>query len=256
MGQFFADVHASAASQLGNAPCDLADAPEVTALRSARSYDELLQLGQALCYQLRYHDAIEVYSKAIELEPDNILAVRQRAARYISTLQPEKAIEDFLRCRELGGDEMDISYRLGICYYLAENYSAAMAELTRCFPLCDDEMGIAVIFWNTLCAWRSGKIPSLLYCSYREDMQVGHHTAYAFAMKLAAERISPVHALEALGKQTDDLEYSIMAYGVAEFLDHNGMDSSALRKKLIARDSFWISYCYIAAWKDAHGKRD
>ena len=37
MGQFFADVHASAASQLGNAPCDLADAPEVTALRSARS---------------------------------------------------------------------------------------------------------------------------------------------------------------------------------------------------------------------------
>jgi len=256
MGQFFADVHASAASQLGNAPCDLADAPEVTALRSARSYDELLQLGQALCYQLRYHDAIEVYSKAIELEPDNILAVRQRAARYISTLQPEKAIEDFLRCRELGGDEIDISYRLGICYYLAENYSAAMAELTRCFPLCDDEMGIAVIFWNTLCAWRSGKIPSLLYCSYREDMQVGHHTAYAFAMKLAAERISHIQALEALGKQTDDLEYSIMAYGVAEFLDHNGMDSSALRENLIERDSFWISYCYIAAWKDAHGKRD
>ena len=36
-------------------------------------------------------------------------------------------------------------------------------------------------------------------------------------MKLAAERISHIQALEALGKQTDDLEYSIMAYGVAEF---------------------------------------
>jgi tetratricopeptide (TPR) repeat protein len=256
MGQYFADVHASAASQLGNDPCDLADSPEVAALRSTQSYEELLQLGKALCYQLRYHDAIEVYSRAIAMEPDNILAVRQRAARYITTLQPGKAVEDFLRCRKLGGDEMDISYRLGICYYLAENYSAAMAELTHCFPLCDDEMGIAVIFWHTLCAWRSGKIPSLLYGSYREGMKVGHHTAYAFAMKLAAERISHVQALEALEKQTDDLEYSIMTYGVAEFLDRNGMDSSALRETLIERDSFWISYCYIAAWKDAHRKRD
>ena len=256
MGQFFADIHASAASQLGNTPCVIADSAEVTALRRAESYGELLELGKALCYQLRYHDAIEIYSKAIDVEPDNILAVRQRAARYITTLQPEKAIEDFLRCRELGGDEMDISYRLGICYYLTENYTEAMAELTKCFPLCDDEMGIAVIFWHTLSAWRSGSIPSLLYCSYREDMQVGHHTAYAFAMKLAAERMSYSCALDALEKQSDDLEYSIMAYGVAEFMDCNSLDSVALRKELINRDSFWISYCYVAAWKDAYGKRD
>lgn len=256
MGQFFADIHACAASQLGNEPCNVVDSPEVAKLRSAQSYEELLLLGKALCYQLRYYEAIEVYTKAIAIEPDNITAIRQRAARYITTLQPMKAIRDFLRCRELGGDEMDVSYRLGICYYLVQDYAAAMAELTHCLPLCDDEMGIAVIFWHTLCAWRTGTLPMLLYRSYHEDMQVGHHTAYAFAMKLAVERMSLAQALDALRKQPDDLEYSIMAYGVAEFMTHNGMNSDMLRKELLDRDSFWISYCFIAAWNDDHGKRD
>ena len=256
MGQFFADIHASAASQLGSAPCGMTDSPEINALRSGKTYDELMALGKALCYELRYHEAIEVYSRAIALEPNHITAIRQRAARYITTLQPEKAIQDFLRCRELGGDEMDIAYRLGICYYLDGNYAAAMEELTRCLPLCDDEMGIAAIFWHTLSAWRANRIPMLLYRSYREDMQVGHHTAYAFAMDLAAERISVPQALNALRNQPDDLEYSIMAYGVAEFMEHNGMDSAQLREMLLARDSFWISYCYVAAWKDAYGKRE
>ena len=71
-----------------------------------------------------------------------------------------------------------------------------------------------------------------------------------------AERISLAQALHALQNQPDDLEYSIMAYGVAEFLAHNGMDSAELRERILTRDSFWISYCYVAAWKDAYGKRE
>ena len=73
---------------------------------------------------------------------------------------------------------------------------------------------------------------------------------------LRAEYAQGQSKLDALEKQSDDLEYSIMAYGVAEFMDCNGLDSVALRKELINRDSFWISYCYVAAWKDAYGKRD
>ena len=186
MGQFFADIHASAASQLGNAPCGLTDSPEAAALRGGTTYDELLNLGKALCYQLRYHEAIAVYSRAIAMEPDTVTAIRQRAARYITTLQPEMAIRDFLRCRELGGDEMDISYRLGICHFLAGSYADAMAELTRCLPLCDDEMGIAAIFWHTLCAWRCGKMPrrQMLYlASVQETVDqfiLAMYSSYAF----------------------------------------------------------------------------
>lgn len=256
MGEFFADIHASAASQLGTQECLLSDSEQVMALRGAKSYEELLQLGDALCFQLRYREAVKVYSKAVDMVPSELSGVRKRAARYITTLQPEKAVEDFLRCRALGGDELDISYRLGISYYLAGDYSKAMAEFETCISLCDDEMAIAAIFWHTLSAWREGRMPKLLYCCLRDNMNVGHHTAYAFAMELAAEKISLMKVLDELEAQQDDLEYSIMAYGAAEFMDINGLDSGALRQSILARDSFWISFCYIAAWNDRDKMRN
>lgn len=255
MGTFFADIHASAESQLGHISCAIEDSPEVAALRCAREPEQLLQLAQALGFQLRYREAAEVCSQAISLLPGDIRPIRLRAARHLSTLQTEKAISDFLTCRALGGDEMDISYRLGLCYYMAERYEDAMAELSRCLPLCDDEMGVAVIFWHTLSAWRADRMPVLLYRSYHSDMQVGHHTAYDFAMQVASEQLPLSAALTRLNNEPEDLEFSIMAYGIAEFMKHNGLAYQPLMQTLLRRDSFWISYCYIAAWNDTFGKK-
>ena len=149
MGQFFADVHASAASQLGNAPVIW---PTLRRSRLCEAHEAMTNCcSWDRHYVINCVITIEVYSKAIELEPDNILAVRQRAARYISTLQPEKAIEDFCGAENLAAMKWIFPYRLGICYYLAENYSAAMAELTRCFPLCDDRNGHCRHLEHPLC---------------------------------------------------------------------------------------------------------
>ena len=103
MGKYFADIHASAASQLGDALCTLEDTPEVTALRGTEDYDNLVSLGNALCYQMRFCEAIEVYTKAVKQNPDWMDAYRRRAARKLSMLQPDLALSDFLRFRGLGG---------------------------------------------------------------------------------------------------------------------------------------------------------
>lgn len=253
MGKFFADIHALPQSQLGGEPHGLADTPEVAALRDASTDEDLLALGKALCWQLRYREAVEVYTKAIDLNPRDIRGYRQRAARYLTTLRPEAAIADFLRCRELGGDELDISYRLGLCRYFAEDYEGAMLEMERCYPLCDDEMGIGAIFWHTLSAWRAGERPGLLEENYHPLMQVGHHTAYEFTMAAAAGKISLGDALRRLNEEAEDLEFSIMAYGIAWLLEPAERDM--LLRKLLERDSFWISFAYIAAWNDIHGRK-
>ena len=235
----------------GREPCQIPDSPEVAALRGAEDYDGLLALGKALCFQLRYREAVEVYDRAAVLCPTDIRAYRQRAARYLTTLRPEDAICDLLRCRALGGDEMDLSYRLGLCRYLTGAYRQAMAELETCYPLCDEEMGIAAMFWHTLSAWRAGEAPGLLR-HYRPGMAVGHHTAYDFCMALAAGFVDLRAAEARLKAEKSDLEYSILAYGVSGYLEHTGKDraAEALRERLLRRDSFWITYCYIAAWND------
>ena len=91
MGLFFADEHATPASQMGDGVCELMDTPEVSALKDTDTYEGLLALGKALCYQLRYREAVEVYTKAVEMRPRDIRAYRQRGARYISTLRPFEA---------------------------------------------------------------------------------------------------------------------------------------------------------------------
>lgn len=248
MGQFFADQHAGPESQLGHAPCSIPDSPQVAALRGAETVDELFALAKALNFQLRYRDALSVYDRILALEPENALAYRQRAPRLLNTLQPEKAAADLLKCRELGGDEADLSYRLGIAHYLSGDYPAAMAEEERCFPLVDEEMGVAAMFWHSMSALRCGRDPVLLR-HYRPGMAVGHHTAYERATALLAGRLPREEMQTLLRWEKSDLEYSILAYGSSLRLRSLGEEEAAeaLLRSILPRDSFWISYAYIAA---------
>ena len=80
-------------------------------------------------------------------------------------------------------------------------------------PLCDDEMGIAVLYWHTLSAARTEKAPMLLKY-YRPDMAVGHHTAYEKSMQVWSGTTPLAAALEMLEREEDDLEYGITLYGL------------------------------------------
>jgi tetratricopeptide (TPR) repeat protein len=251
MGQYFADLHAGPESQLGSAPCSIPDSPEVAALRGAETVEELFALAKALNFQLRYREALTVYDRILALEPENALAYRQRAPRFLNTLQPEKAIQDFLKCRELGGDEADLSYRLGIARYLSGDYPAAMAEEEICCPLVDEEMAVAAMYWHTMSALRCGSDPKLLR-HYRPGMAVGHHTAYERAMAFLAGSLPWAHMEALLQQEKSDLEYSMLAYGSAQWLRVLGKEEAADRlfRSILPLDSFWISYAYIAAWND------
>lgn len=248
----FDDLHASLESQLGDAPLNLPDSEAVAKAR-ALSVDAAgwTSLGQALSRQLRYRDAIEAYTMALTLQPDDAAALRLRAGRYLTTLQTDAALCDFARCLQMGGDELDIRYRMGLCEYYAGHDVAAMAEFERCMPLCDDEMGIAAIYWHTLCAYRSQREPTLLG-RYHLGMKVGHHTAYEKAVRVCADAMQAEEAMTALAQEQDDMDYAITAYGLCGYFRYNGQEELAddLLERILARDGFWPCFAYLAAWND------
>ena len=82
-----------------------------------------------------------------------------------------------------------------------------MEVFEGCMPLCDDEMGIAVLYWHTLSAARTEKAPMLLKY-YRPDMAVGHHTAYEKAMRVWSGTMPLSAALEMLHFETAPFFYS------------------------------------------------
>ena len=182
--------------------------------------------------------------------PENLSLLRLRAGRYLTTLQSDPAIADFEKCLTLGAEKLDCLYRIGLAQYYAGRYEQAMEAFEGCMPLCDDEMGIAVLYWHTLSAARTEKEPMLLKY-YRPDMAVGHHTAYEKAMRVWSGTTPLAAALKMLEREEDDLEYGITLYGLLWHPDC--AERERLSQVLLRRDGFWPSFAYLAAWRDRAG---
>ena len=247
----FDALHAGIESQILNLPAGI---PNSQAIRQAKSLPDSVEkfcaLGKALSRQLRYREAIDAYTEGLKLEPENLSLLRLRAGRYLTTLQSDPAIADFEKCLTLGAEKLDCLYRIGLAQYYAGRYEQAMEAFEGCMPLCDDEMGIAVLYWHTLSAARTEKEPMLLKY-YRPDMAVGHHTAYEKAMRVWSGTTPLAAALKMLEREEDDLEYGITLYGLLWHPDCAERES--LSQVLLRRDGFWPSFAYLAAWRDRAG---
>ena len=247
----FDALHAGIESQILNLPAGIPDSQAVTQAKALPdSIEKFLTLGKALSRQLRYREAIVAYTEGLKLEPENLSLLRLRAGRYLTTLQSDLAIADFEKCLSLSAEKLDCLYRIGLAQYYAGWYEQAMGTFERCMPFCDDEMGIAVLYWHTLSAVRTGTVPVLLK-NYRPDMAVGHHAAYEKAMQVWSGTTPLAAALEMLESEKDDLEYGITLYGLLWHPDC--AEKAHLSQMLLHRDGFWPSFAYLAAWKDWAG---
>ena len=107
-------------------------------------------------------------------------------------------------------------------------------------------MAIAVMYWHTLSAARAKKPPALLK-DYHPGMTVGHHTAYEKAMQVWSCTTPLPAMLQMLEDEKDDLEYSIVLYGLLQYPDCD--EQECLYEKLLS-GGFWPSFAYLAAWND------
>ena len=123
----FDKLHAGIESQILNLPAGI---PDSQAVRQAKalpdSTEKYMTLGKALSRQLRYREAIDVYTEGLKLEPENLSLLRLRAGRYLTTLQSDFAITDFEKCLSLGAEKLDCLYRIGLAHYYDGLYLRAM----------------------------------------------------------------------------------------------------------------------------------
>lgn len=241
---------ASIDSQLLDRRIALSDSPAVQKARQiANDYEGYIALGQALSRQFRYREAIDAYTEALAHHPDDCAAMRLRAGRYLSTLQTDLALSEFQRCMDLGAEAVDFHYRMGLAYYYAGEFTSALEYFAQCFPLCDDEMGIAIMYWHTISARRAGRELSLLK-RYRPGRNVGHHTAYEKAMRVWAGLEDLVQACLDAEAESDDMEYSIVMYGLAYHPSVSDSECGNVLENILQRDSFWPCFAFLAAWND------
>ncbi len=263
MGKYFSDIYDTKESQIFREKSEIEDTEDIIeakreVLNNLTNYDSYIKLGKAFNYHLRYREAIEAFTEAICLNPDKYDGYRARAIRYLNTFQFDKAFEDFKYCYGYDENSLDILYRLGLTEYLRKNYDEAYYYFYKALNLDDinDEMLVAVIYWGALTAMRmtSNERFKIFISRYNKNMDVGHHTAYKMIAEVFIKCKTVEEVLENMKIEEDDLEYSIVMYGIYNILINDGRmeDGEECLDDLLKRDYFWAGFAYLAALNDRY----
>lgn len=94
-----------------------------------RFADALSLKGTALLQMQRFDQAIEVYSKLLELRPNDITALNNRGVVYLLLGQNELALPDFNRSLELDNKQSDSRYNRAVVYFQQRRYQEALTDL-------------------------------------------------------------------------------------------------------------------------------
>lgn len=247
-------IKASLDSQLGTALCETEDTEEMFWLRESDDYQSKVALGNALSAQYRFREAAEAYLSAARVSNDDPMLFVRLGGAYLSVFEFQTAYDAYENALCLGASEKAVAYPLGIWHYLQGKYHDAAVWLEKCLPY-GDEMAIAVIYWHCLCRLREQNNFDTLV-DFRQDMEVGHHTAYRDAVFLFAGEIAVDIMMQKLTHERDNLNYVIAAYGVSRYLLSCGdmARGTELLKEICSRKKVWACISYLAAWSDLNGK--
>lgn len=215
------------------------------------SFDNLIVLGNALAFQMRYHEAIECFEKAKKLRPDDYDARRKCAGRYLSTLRLDDAKEEFSWCAEHASDTLDPKYMLGCCKYYEGDFEGAKELFDECIELAksNGDMYVASLFWAVACAARTGKRIDADMAKFDRDMEIGHHTGYMQSLKLfAGDSLGDCDTIPS----DDELQKCIFNYGAHLFYlsEQNALLADMFLVNTLKLDTYFSAFAYLGAYTE------
>ncbi|MDP2959424.1 MAG: tetratricopeptide repeat protein [Longimicrobiales bacterium] len=247
------------------------EAEEVLAADPSNA-DALIWMGRRTAYLGRYGDAIDIYSHALSLHPDDARIYRHRGHRYLTVRQLDAAISDFLRAVELTAakpDEVEpdgipnaagiptstlqfnIWYHLGLAYYLKGDFEAAANAYASCAGVsAHPDSKVATAYWRVMTLKRLGRVDEAqaVLAEITPGMEVIESGGYLDLLLLHKGEKSAEDLIGPTGSDAT-LEGTTAGYGVGAWYLLGGDTARAqgvLRRVLGGRDQ-WAAFGYLAA---------
>lgn len=248
--------------EIAAADAALAEAPD--------DLDLLIAAARVRRNWWQYRDEIALYTRVLELAPDDWRPWRFRGHRYISLRDFDAAARDLERARELAPLNWDVSYHLGLAYFVAGRFADAADEYLRCLGMADDsaaqaadggefrscarngsdsESRVAMAEWASRALLRAGRADEAdaLAASIPDDLQVEENLAYYHDL-LFAKGIKTADELLEAGRAGEPYRLETVGYGVATRLLVAGDTARAFQIfEEIALHPWWPGFGRIAA---------
>jgi len=231
--------------------------------------DAIIWLGRRTAYLGEYRKALNIYSKAIKLHPDDARMYRHRGHRYITTRQFDKAITDFEYAAKLIQNTSDqvepdgapnarniptstlqsnIWYHLGLAYYLQGEFGNALEAYKECMKVSNNpDMQVATSHWLYMTLMRLGKTKEAeqVLVPIKRNMDIIENSSY-FKLLLMYKGELDVESLQSEGHVT--LDDATTGYGLGNWYYYNDRkeDAKQIFQRIVAGDQ-WASFGYIAA---------
>ena len=231
--------------------------------------ERLIAAGRVRRNFWHYRQAMALYTRAMELAPDDWRPYRYRGHRHISLREFDAAARDLEAARERAPLNWDVAYHLGLAYFLAGRFGDAADEYLRCLGLAQDpdaraaqaedfrscaqngddpESFVAMTEWAVRAALRDGRteVVERLLEGVSEDLAVTENVAYYHDLLL----YKGLKDVDELLNPGPDAPYRLetVGFGVANWLLVQGEEERAveLLSRLVA-DPWWPGFGRIAA---------
>ena len=236
--------------------------------------DALIWVGRRYAYLGEYRKAMDVFSRGIELHPDDPRFYRHRGHRHLTLREFDEAIADFDRAAELiqgGQDEIEpdgqpnalgiptstlhfnIWYHFGLAHYLKGEFDQAAERYRRCMDASDHpDSKVATAHWWYMSLRRAGRDEEAASLVQGLDLDA-----------LAPEVIESGSYLELLrlyatGGEVEgapdpaSLEGATQRYGIGNWKLYNGDRAGAREvfETIVGARNQWGAFGYIAAEAD------
>ena len=219
----------------------------------------------------QYRQAIELYTRAIEMAPGDWRPYRFRGHRYISLRRFDDAIVDLEAARERAPTNWDVAYHLGLAYFLAGRFNDAADEYLRClagageeardekespaanFRSCtanqdDPESTVAMVEWAVRATRRAARDPEAeeLLNMIGPDMPIEVNVAYYHNLLFYNGFMGEEELLEP--GEDAPYRFETVGFGVANWHIANGsIDVAEALLERLVEDPWWPGFGRIAS---------
>ncbi|MEM8523063.1 MAG: tetratricopeptide repeat protein [Bacteroidota bacterium] len=233
--------------------------------------ENIIWFGRFTAYKGDYQDAIRIYSRGIELFPEDARLLRHRGHRYITIRQYEEAIADLARASEMIVDKENeiepdgmpnaqnipvstlhgnIYYHLGLAYYLQNDLKNALTAYQNCLNSGDyDDNIVSATHWIHSILCRMGRDESETYLApIDKDLDIIENHSYH---KLCLFYKGLIDEEELTETEKSFSANDAVQYGLGNWYLCQGDTAKAknIFEQLISSKG-WNSFGYIAAEAD------
>jgi tetratricopeptide (TPR) repeat protein len=251
---------------------DLAQA-EKTLAADQRDPEAIIWVGRRLGYLWRYNDAIAMFTKGVDLHPNNPKMYRHRGHRYITIRQFARAQADFEKAAQLikgQPDEIEpdgapnaagkprstlqfnIWYHLGLAYYLQGNYAKAYDAYVECMKVSDNDDSVAATsdwMWMTLMRLDRKADAAKVLERITPKMDILENGSYHRRLLMYKGIDKPESLLDTT--KADDTTVATQGYGVGNYYYVTGNTAKAREVFLkVTSGGGWNAFGFIAAEAD------